>query len=231
MNGYDGFGGVHDNLIWHVTGGLTYFTLNNKLIIEDTKSRAQTVLAETTVQLSCMAATGDGKSVDGRFLAVGEGSPSGGSGRSYILVFDLERRKLHRRLGFHQKGIQSLAFSPDGGFLVSVGVQAENTLAVWDLNAGVVIRHQSLGAAATNQVKMDPSVDYPCIGFISVGNQACLRRWRMDTDVRQLETYEEPSPEEIQNLNFLSVEFIRAPGGGAPSVLIGADDGSLLTYD
>jgi len=230
MNGYDGFGGVHDNLIWNVTGGLTYFTLNNKVIIEDTKSRAQTVLAETTVQLSCMAATGDGKSVDGRFLAVGEGSESGGSGRSYILVFDLERKKLHRRLGFHQKGIQSLAFSHDGGFLVSVGVQADNTLAVWDLNTGLVMRHQSLGAAATNQVRMDPSVEAPFVGFISVGNQAAVRRWRMDTEARVLEFFDVEVPEEIQNLNFLSVEFTRAPAN-APCVLIGADDGSLVTYD
>ena len=46
----------------------------------------------------------------------------------------------------------------------------------------------------------------------------------------QLEQYQEVVPEEIQNLNFLSVEFIRGPGA-PPSALIGADDGSLLTYD
>ena len=39
INGYDGFGGVHDNLNWNVTAGFTYFTLNNKLIIENTKTR------------------------------------------------------------------------------------------------------------------------------------------------------------------------------------------------
>ena len=39
INGYDGFGGVHDNLIWNVERGFTYFTLNNKLIIENTKTR------------------------------------------------------------------------------------------------------------------------------------------------------------------------------------------------
>jgi hypothetical protein len=27
---------VHDNLIWDATGGKTYFTLNNKLIVEST---------------------------------------------------------------------------------------------------------------------------------------------------------------------------------------------------
>ena len=49
VNGYDGFGGVHDNLLWNVTGGFTYFTLNNKLIVENTKSREQTVFADSTV--------------------------------------------------------------------------------------------------------------------------------------------------------------------------------------
>jgi hypothetical protein len=37
--GYDGFGGVHDNLVWNVQAGFTYFTLNNKFIIENTKTR------------------------------------------------------------------------------------------------------------------------------------------------------------------------------------------------
>jgi len=37
--GYDGFGGVHDNLAWNVSAGFTYFTLNNKFIIENTKTR------------------------------------------------------------------------------------------------------------------------------------------------------------------------------------------------
>ena len=49
INGYDGYGGVHDNLIWNVTGGFTYFTLNNKLIIENTKTREQTVFADSSV--------------------------------------------------------------------------------------------------------------------------------------------------------------------------------------
>ena len=43
VTGYDGYGGVHDNLIWNAQGGFTYFTLNNKVIIENTKTREQTV--------------------------------------------------------------------------------------------------------------------------------------------------------------------------------------------
>ena len=39
INGYDGYGGVHDNMQWNAYQGFTYFTLNNKLIVENTKTR------------------------------------------------------------------------------------------------------------------------------------------------------------------------------------------------
>lgn len=55
MNGYDGFSGVHDNLIWNPMSGNIIYTLNNKVIIEQTKTREQTVLAVSTVRLSCLA--------------------------------------------------------------------------------------------------------------------------------------------------------------------------------
>ena len=87
INGYDGFGGVHDNLFWNVRDGLTYFTLNNKVIIEKTKTREQTVYADTSVQLSCMAVSKDMKMV-----AVSEGSQSP-QGIILIFLYDVEKNK------------------------------------------------------------------------------------------------------------------------------------------
>jgi hypothetical protein len=39
INGYDGFGGVHSNVVWHSTEGWTAYTLFNKVIFENTKTR------------------------------------------------------------------------------------------------------------------------------------------------------------------------------------------------
>lgn len=39
MNGFDGFSGVHDNLIWNAEKGYIVYTLNNKVIFEMTKTR------------------------------------------------------------------------------------------------------------------------------------------------------------------------------------------------
>lgn len=39
VNGYDGFSGVHDNLLWTPTTGMITYTLHNKIIIENTRTR------------------------------------------------------------------------------------------------------------------------------------------------------------------------------------------------
>ena len=97
VNGYDGYGGVHDNLIWNAKGGYTYFTLNNKLILEKTKSqnREQVIFSDHEVQLSCMA-----QSKCQRFIAVGEGHENS-EGISYVHLYDIEKGKRVQKLGFH----------------------------------------------------------------------------------------------------------------------------------
>ena len=153
INGYDGYGGVHDNLIWNVTGGFTYFTLNNKLIIENTKTREQTVFADSQVQYSCIAGT-----LDYKIIAVGEGC-SNSQGNSLVYLYDVEKKKLINKLTFHQKGVQSMAFSTDGKYLITLGVQGEDALAVWDITTGLVVKSALIRNYATNQVKVDPFVE------------------------------------------------------------------------
>lgn len=95
ISGYDGFGGVHDNILWNVTAGFTYFTLNNKLIMENTKTRKQHIFHEPLVQLSCMAG-----SVNEKYIAVGEGSTNP-NGNSVIYLYNIENKKLMSRFTAH----------------------------------------------------------------------------------------------------------------------------------
>lgn len=39
VNGYDGFSGVHNNLCWSLLTGRIFYTLNNKVIEENTQNR------------------------------------------------------------------------------------------------------------------------------------------------------------------------------------------------
>mmetsp|Transcript_22941 Transcript_22941/g.22258 ORF Transcript_22941/g.22258 Transcript_22941/m.22258 type:complete len:136 (-) Transcript_22941:1848-2255(-) len=47
--GYDGFGGVHDNLVWNVEEAWMAYTLHNKVILENTKTRQQSILINSSV--------------------------------------------------------------------------------------------------------------------------------------------------------------------------------------
>ena len=128
VTGYDGFGGVHDNIVWNQAEGWMVYTLHNKVIFENVKSREQTVLCESASQLSTIVL-----SADKRMLAVAEGRSNSKTGNSLIYLYDTQDRKLIQRYTFHQRGVQSLAFSNNGQHLISLGVQGENNLAIWDL--------------------------------------------------------------------------------------------------
>jgi DNA-binding beta-propeller fold protein YncE len=88
INGYDGYGGVHDNLVWHTQAGWCAYTLHNKVIFENTKTREQTVLVESTVQLSTLAISPDKK-----LLAASEGTENK-RGNALIYIFDTQTRML-----------------------------------------------------------------------------------------------------------------------------------------
>lgn len=66
--GYDGFSGVHDNLKWILGDGQIIYTMNNKIVFENTNTRQQTIIIQSQVRFSTMAISEDGKTI-----AVAEG--------------------------------------------------------------------------------------------------------------------------------------------------------------
>jgi hypothetical protein len=104
VNGYDGMSGAHDNIVWVRKESTYIYTLNNKLIIENTKTRQQTVFCDTTSRLSCLSLFHDEK-----FLVVGEGEPSSEDGKALIYYYQLgDKPRLLETLSFHKSGVQSL---------------------------------------------------------------------------------------------------------------------------
>jgi hypothetical protein len=59
------------------------YSLHNKVIFELVKTREQTVLCDSSSQISTIA-----MSVDKKMIAVGEGKPSQQSGNSMIYLYD-----------------------------------------------------------------------------------------------------------------------------------------------
>lgn len=96
LNGFDGFGGVHDNVVWSQADGWMAYTLHNKVVFESVKTREQTILCDSSSHLSTLAI-----SSDKRFIAAGEGRPTQKSGNSLIYLYDTQTRKLIAKYTFH----------------------------------------------------------------------------------------------------------------------------------
>lgn len=136
------------------------YTLHNKVIFEKTKTRDQHIYTDSAVQLSTLAVC-----PDSRLIAVGEGQINA-SDVSNILLYEVTRTDaapffklvLKQKLNFHQRGVQALAFSNCGRFLVSAGVPNEGTLAVFDVNSGLVLKSSAVKSGAISMIAIDPFV-------------------------------------------------------------------------
>ena len=104
-------------------------------------------------------------SKDGKLVATAEGSQNP-AGTSLAYLYDVEKGpekgRLITRLTCHQKGIQTMAFFEDS-YLITVGVQGENSVAIWNLKTKVVEKSALLGHYAVNQICIDPNVTDTCI--------------------------------------------------------------------
>lgn len=112
------------------------YTVENLLVIEDLEAqRKQTIIAlPEHISVIQMAK-------DNRFLAVGSATVNDEKKLANIYIVDTFKRKftITKTLSFHQKGIQSLQFSPSGKHLVSIGNLKECTVAVWDWQNGKLL--------------------------------------------------------------------------------------------
>lgn len=229
VNGYDGFGGVHDNLLWNPKSGMMIYTMNNKVIMEQTKTRQQTILCESTVRLSCLAQTFDGK-----FIAAAEGEPTE-RGQANIYVYDVLTQREIKVLNFFEKGIQSMAYAQNGKVLIAVGICQEGSLALFNVEEGIVFKSTLIRSHAINQVIVDPNQD-DGIEFITIGSKGSFRWWKCDVDevAGQLDlTFQDVKmKEELKESDFVTAAFTDIMALQQTSyVLLGTARGELAAFN
>jgi WD40 repeat protein len=93
-------------------------------------------------------------SADGRLLATGKDHGWHLGKEVPILLWDLATGMQVRRLRGHQDGLSSLAFSPDGTTLASLG--GDHTLRRWDLRSGEELGHPAGHQNAVTSVAFSP---------------------------------------------------------------------------
>lgn len=127
-------------------------------------------------------------------------------------------------------------------YLITAGVQGDNSVAIWNLNSRQVEKSALVGHYAMNQLKVDPFVGSQFIQFATVGNNASFTVWRYDTENQELVLYDVKMPKpNWSELHYLSVAFtdsVTAPlstRSESPSLtnyaVIGTSDGRLVPFD
>lgn len=118
--------------------------------------------------------------------------------------------------------------------MVSLGVQAENILVVWDLDQGLVLQsvrvqsHSTNAILVNNHLKDAETADH--VHFCTVGSKGHLCFWQYTFEENDLGYSEVES-----NLDLMATDFVC--GTFSPVVqdqqivLIGCSDGSLVAYD
>eukprot|EP00742_Colponemidia_sp_Colp-10_P012496 GILJ01014047.1.p1 GENE.GILJ01014047.1~~GILJ01014047.1.p1 ORF type:complete len:1899 (+),score=257.13 GILJ01014047.1:33-5729(+) len=132
---FTGFNGrAHDNVVWHENSGIFAYSSKNVLVIEDLNTRgSQRTLIGHSDEISCL-----GLSADGLWIASASGMCHTDD-RANIIIWDVQTGTQVAVLSFHGRGVQSVAFSPDRSYLVSIGNDEECKVVVWSLSSQTVI--------------------------------------------------------------------------------------------
>ena len=131
--------------------------------MENTKTRTQTIMCDSTVRLSCLAQTNDG-----RYIAAAEGEPNEKE-QSFIYLYDTLTQALINTLTFFHKGVQSMAFAHDGKHLIALGISDESSLALFDVNEGSLICPPTLiRNHIASKIIVEPNKE-DCLEFITIG--------------------------------------------------------------
>ena len=185
--GFSGNG--HDNMVWLAETGLLAYTSGCLVIKEELDTHLQTFYVGHTDVVSVLAV-----SPDGGLIASGCGAAQDVTS-SAVRVWPARPGSLTEAFGddvecvvlpFHERGVQSLAFSPDSSLLVSLGAYLDPTLAVWDLSDGGALLTRCRLPCIMNQVKFQPSSN---IDFVTVGEGQRVSFWLL-TEERTLKVHD-----------------------------------------
>jgi WD40 repeat protein len=98
-----------------------------------------------------------------RYVATGQTASKATKGKGTVCVWDAnDCRQLTRMDGCHQRGVNSVAFSPDGTRLLSVGMDDKNTHILWKDAGGGWSKATQLATEGGDQNQVSSSPKCSC---------------------------------------------------------------------
>nr|XP_029732385.1 cilia- and flagella-associated protein 52-like [Aedes albopictus] len=154
------------------------FPLGNEISVYELETNRQTFLRGHTNTISTVDISPTGKMV-----ASGQTNHMGF--RAYVIIWDWESRKEISRYELHRVKVQSLCFSSNEQYLVSLGGKDCGSIIVWDIEQNMAI----CGITATKETTGDAlkvcGLNQRWTTFVSGGDQN-LRVWHIDRDRKRL---------------------------------------------
>ncbi|XP_043083053.1 WD repeat-containing protein 90 isoform X2 [Puntigrus tetrazona] len=120
--GYNGNG--RNNMVWNPDTGLFVYTCGCVVVVEDLHTGSQKQWLGHTEEISTLAVTHDAQTV-------ASASGGGASHSSLICIWNASDGSCRNRLSYHKGAVQSLAFSRDDMYMLSVGDFGEPVVALW----------------------------------------------------------------------------------------------------
>ena len=171
-----GFSGqVIDGLILHPDNETLIFPIGSQIVIRNVLTRQDHFLKGHNNDVSCLCL-----SPSGRYLASGQKTFSGF--KADIIIWDLENFTLVHRFSIHKFLIQSLSFSFNEKYLVSLGGSEDNYLIVWDVVTGKALCGNTAGTDLVYQVKFFNQKDDRLVTCQKFG----IRIWTVDYQLKKL---------------------------------------------
>ncbi|KAF7661567.1 hypothetical protein LDENG_00259130 [Lucifuga dentata] len=120
--GYNGNG--RGNMVWSPDQGLFAYSCGCLVVVEYLHTGRQRHLHGHTEEISCLVVTNDAQTV---------ASAAGGSNgaKSLICIWDVQKGVCRNTISYHRGAVQSLAFSRDDHFFLSVGDISDLEVALW----------------------------------------------------------------------------------------------------
>ena len=171
-----GFSGkVLDGLILHPDNETLIFPIGSQIIVRNVLTRQDSFLRGHDNEISIMSLSKSGK-----YLASGQKTFSGF--KADIIIWDLTTLSLIHRFSIHKVIIQSLDFSFNDKYLVSIGGRDDNNLIVWDVQSGKALSGSAAGTAFVRQVKFFNLCDNKFVTCQDYG----VRIWSVDYELKKL---------------------------------------------
>ncbi|XP_040923164.1 WD repeat-containing protein 90 [Toxotes jaculatrix] len=161
--GYNGNG--RNNMVWSPDQGLFAYSCGCVVVVEYLHTGSQRHLQGHSEEISCLAVTNDAQTV---------ASASGGSNgsKSLICFWDIQNGTCRNTVSYHSGAVQSLAFSRDDRFFLSVGDFSDPEVALWSSKLQLLSSVSASGPIHDAAFSPSAASQLACVG--SQGVYFCL---------------------------------------------------------